>query len=155
VSEILQHEFWMRRALELARTAQTYGEVPVGAVVVQDNQMIGEGCNGPIGRTDPTAHAEMIAIRQAARTLKNYRMPDATLYVSVEPCTMCAGALVHARIKTLVFACTEPRAGAVVSSAQVLDNPGLNHKVEVLQGLMADESSILLRSFFTSRRENR
>jgi tRNA(adenine34) deaminase len=141
--------------MDLARTAQAYGEVPVGAVVVQDNQMIGEGCNGPIGRTDPTAHAEMIAIRQAARSMKNYRLPDATLYVTVEPCTMCAGALVHARIKTLVFACTEPRAGAIVSSAQVLDNPALNHKVEVLQGLLADESSLLLRTFFTGRRADK
>ncbi len=141
--------------MELARTAQDYGEVPVGAVVVQDNQMIGEGCNGPIGRIDPTAHAEMIAFRQAARNLNNYRMPDATLYVTVEPCTMCAGALVHARIRRLVFACTEPRAGAIVSSAQVLDNPALNHKVEVLQGLLADESSLLLRTFFTGRRADK
>ncbi|MBV1905230.1 MAG: tRNA adenosine(34) deaminase TadA [Pseudomonadales bacterium] len=145
----------MRKALELARTAQGYGEVPVGAVVVLDNQLLGEGCNGPIGRTDPTAHAEMLALRQAARALKNYRMPDATLYVTVEPCTMCAGALIHARIKTLVFAATEPRAGAIVSSAQVLDNPKLNHKVQVLHGLMAEESSVLLRSFFASKRAKR
>ena len=153
--DLLQHEFWMRKAMELARTAQSYGEVPVGAVLVRDNQIIGEGCNGPIGKTDPTAHAEIMAIRQAARTLKNYRLSDSTLYVTVEPCTMCAGALIHARINTLVFAALEPRAGAVVSTAQVLDNAALNHKVKVLHGLMAEESGLLLRSFFAGRRSQK
>ena len=124
-------EKWMQVALGLAAKAAQQDEVPVGAVVVRDNQIVGRGFNQPIGRHDPTAHAEIMALRDAASALGNYRLPGCTLVVTVEPCTMCAGALVHARIEQLIFGAREPRAGAVCSSAQVLDNPGLNHKVIV------------------------
>ncbi len=150
-----EHERWMRRALGLARASAASGEVPVGAVVVLDGEVIGESGNRPVAATDPTAHAEVLALRAAARKLGNYRMPGAILYVTVEPCTMCAGALVHARVATLVFGCTEPRAGAVVSTAAVLDNPGLNHRVAVMGGVLADESAALVRAFFASRRGER
>ena len=122
-------ETWMRAALELAQEAADQGEVPVGAVVVREGKIIGRGCNAPITKADPTAHAEINALREAAMTAGNYRLPGATLVVTVEPCTMCAGALLHARIETLVFGAREPRAGAVFSSAKVLENPGLNHRV--------------------------
>ena len=122
-------ETWMRAALELAQEAADQGEVPVGAVVVREGKIIGRGCNAPITKVDPTAHAEINALREAAMTAGNYRLPGATLVVTVEPCTMCAGALLHARIETLVFGAREPRAGAVFSSAKVLENPGLNHRV--------------------------
>lgn len=147
-----EHQTWMRRALDLARQAAAAGEVPVGAVLVRDGVVIGEGSNRPIGDHDPTAHAEMLAIRDGARRSGNYRLPGTTLYVSVEPCTMCAGALVHARIGTLVYGAPEPRAGAVESTSAVLANPGLNHRVTVLGGVLADESAALLKEFFTTRR---
>jgi len=143
---------WMRRALELAQTAAELGEVPVGAVVVLDGRAIGEGFNRPISNRDPTAHAEIVALRAAALALDNYRLTGATLYVTVEPCTMCAGALVHARIGRLVFGAPEPRAGAVVTTSQVLDNPGHNHRVDTTGGVLAAESGALLRTFFAARR---
>ena len=127
-------EEWMQVALELAREAARHDEVPVGAVVVRENQIIGRGFNQPISGHDPTAHAEIMALRDAAQTMGNYRLPGCTLVVTVEPCTMCAGALVHARIEQLIFGAREPRAGAVCSSSRVLDNPGLNHKVTVIEG---------------------
>ena len=145
-------EEWMRAALVLARQAATKGEVPVGAVVVRDEQIVGRGFNQPIGRHDPTAHAEIMALRNAAQTLGNYRLPGCTLVVTVEPCTMCAGALVHARIERLIFGAKEPRAGAVCSSARVLDNLGLNHKVTVNEGVLEKECRALMSGFFQGRR---
>ena len=143
----------MARALWLAQQAAAAGEVPVGAVVVRDGVVLGEGANGPIGGHDPTAHAEIVALRAAALTAGNYRLPDATLYVTIEPCTMCAGALVHARIGTLVFGTREPRAGAIVSTANVLDNAGLNHRIGVVEGVLAAQCADLLQRFFRARRD--
>ncbi|MFU8814240.1 MAG: tRNA adenosine(34) deaminase TadA [Pseudomonadales bacterium] len=147
-----QHLPWMRRALELAELAAAAGEVPVGAVVVLDGSIVGEGYNRPISATDPTAHAEILALRDAASRLGNYRLTGATLYVTMEPCTMCAGALVHARIATVVYGAAEPKSGAVESAAAVLDNPRLNHRVQVVSGVLADQAAGLLRSFFAGRR---
>ena len=146
-------EKWMQVALGLAAKAAQQDEVPVGAVVVRDNQIVGRGFNQPIGRHDPTAHAEIMALRDAASALGNYRLPGCTLVVTVEPCTMCAGALVHARIAQLIFGAREPRAGAVCSSAQVLDNPGLNHKVIVVEGVLEKECKALMSAFFKERRK--
>ena len=146
-------EKWMQVALGLAAKAAQQDEVPVGAVVVRDNQIVGRGFNQPIGRHDPTAHAEIMALRDAASALGNYRLPGCTLVVTVEPCTMCAGALVHARIAQLIFGAREPRAGAVCSSAQVLDNPGLNHKVTVVEGVLEKECKALMSAFFKERRK--
>jgi tRNA(adenine34) deaminase len=143
---------WMCRALELARSAQHAGEVPVGALVVRDGSLLGEGWNQPLALHDPTAHAEVVALRAAARAAVNYRLPGATLYVTIEPCAMCAGALVHARIARLVFAAREPRAGAVISNLALLDAPFLNHRVEWSEGPMAGESAALLQGFFRQRR---
>ncbi|MEZ7972047.1 MAG: tRNA adenosine(34) deaminase TadA [Pseudomonadales bacterium] len=146
-------EKWMQVALGLAAKAAQQDEVPVGAVVVRDNQIVGRGFNQPIGRHDPTAHAEIMALRDAASALGNYRLPGCTLVVTVEPCTMCAGALVHARIEQLIFGAREPRAGAVCSSAQVLDNQGLNHKVTVVEGVLEKECKALMSAFFKERRK--
>ncbi len=145
-------ETWMRAALVLAREASAHDEVPVGAVVVRDDQIVGRGFNQPIGRHDPTAHAEIMALRDAAGALGNYRLPGCTLVVTVEPCTMCAGALVHARIEQLIFGAKEPRAGAVCSSSRVLDNPNLNHKVAVVEGVLEKECKALMSAFFQARR---
>lgn len=145
-------EEWMRLALDLAGQARAAGEVPVGAVVVLDDEVIGRGFNQPISQHDPTAHAEIRAIRDAAARLGNYRLPGSTLVVTVEPCTMCAGALIHARIARLVFGAREPRAGAVTSTATVLGNAALNHRVEVVEGVLAEECSELMTSFFKERR---
>ena len=145
-------EEWMQVALGLAEEAARHDEVPVGAVVVRENQIIGRGFNHPISGHDPTAHAEIMALRDAAQTLGNYRLPGCTLVVTVEPCTMCAGALVHARIEQLIFGAREPRAGAVCSSSRVLDNPGLNHKVTVIEGVLEKECKALMSAFFQERR---
>ena len=145
-------EEWMQFALGLAKEAARHDEVPVGAVVVCENQIIGRGFNQPIGRHDPTAHAEIMALRDAAQTLGNYRLPGCTLVVTVEPCTMCAGALVHARIEQLIFGAREPRAGAVCSSSRVLDNPGLNHKVTVIEGVLEKECKAMMSAIFQERR---
>jgi tRNA(adenine34) deaminase len=145
-------EEWMQVALGLAEEAARHDEVPVGAVVVRENQIIGRGFNQPISGHDPTAHAEIMALRDAAQTLGNYRLPGCTLVVTVEPCTMCAGALVHARIEQLIFGAREPRAGAVCSSSRVLDNPGLNHKVTVIEGVLGKECKALMSAFFQERR---
>ena len=142
----------MRLALAEARRAGAADEVPVGAVVVCEDEVLGSGCNGAIGATDPTAHAEVCALRSAARHLGNYRLPGCTLYVTVEPCLMCAGALIHARIARLVYGAAEPKTGAVVSAAAVLDSPAANHRVEVTGDVLADESAALLKAFFTARR---
>ena len=145
-------EEWMQVALGLAEEAARHDEVPVGAVVVRENQIIGRAFNQPISGHDPTAHAEIMALRDAAQTLGNYRLPGCTLVVTVEPCTMCAGALVHARIEQLIFGAREPRAGAVCSSSRVLDNPGLNHKVTVIEGVLEKECKALMSAFFQERR---
>lgn len=144
--------YWMQHALRLAEQAEQAGEVPVGAVLVLNDEIIGEGFNRPIGGLDPTAHAEIIAIRHAAERLENYRLPETTLYVTLEPCLMCAGAMVHARIKELVYGAYDKRAGAVVSKAQLLDQPFLNHKVEHRGGLLADQCAHQLSAFFRVRR---
>lgn len=145
-------EYWMRLALEQARLAAAAGEVPVGAVLVREGELIGAGFNQPIGRCDPTAHAEVAALRAAAQNVANYRLPDTTLYVTIEPCAMCAGALVHARVKRLVFGAAEPRAGAVVSAARLLDGAQFNHRVAYEGGVLAQECAALMQSFFRERR---
>ena len=145
-------ERWMREALAEARLARGRGEVPVGAVVVLGGAIVGRGGNRPIQGADPTAHAEIVALREAARAAGNYRLTDAALYVTVEPCLMCAGALVHARIARLVFGAAEPRAGAVRSIMRVLDHPALNHRVEVAGGVLEPECTALMRAFFAARR---
>lgn len=146
------HERWMRAALDQALLALEVNEVPVGAVVVHDGQVVGAGFNQPISANDPTAHAEMVAMRSAARALGNYRLTGATVYVTVEPCFMCAGALVHARIATLVYGAPEPRSGAVESVAQALDNPALNHRVSAVGGVLEAECRELMQAFFRRRR---
>ena len=143
---------FMERALELAQQAAAAQEVPVGAVVVSDGQIIGEGWNQVISARDPTAHAECVALRDAAQRIGNYRLPASTLYVTLEPCTMCVGALVHARISRLVFAAREPRAGVVCSQASALDASYYNHRVVWEEGLLAEQSAALLQGFFQSRR---
>lgn len=146
-------EHWMSRCLELAAEAAKQGEVPVGALIVQEDRVIGEGYNQPVSAVDPSAHAEIVALRAAAQAVNNYRLPGATMYVSLEPCTMCAGALVHARISRLVFATSEPRSGAVISQSRILDSDYLNHRVEYQGGCLAGKSSELLKSFFRDRRQ--
>jgi tRNA(adenine34) deaminase len=142
----------MLEALELARQAEASGEVPVGAVVVLDGRVIGRGYNSPIGKADPTAHAETIAIREAAREVRNYRLTGATLYVTMEPCVMCAGALVNARIARLVFAARDLRFGGVRSKFRLADSELLNHQVEIVEGVCAADSAQMLQRFFSSRR---
>lgn len=145
-------QHWMQRALELARHAEAEGEVPVGAVIVLDNEIIGEGWNHPISGQDATAHAEIMALRQACESQQNYRLPGADIYVTLEPCVMCAGALVHARIRRLVYATSEPKTGAAGSCVDVFSLPNLNHRLQCESGLLAEESSELLRTFFRARR---
>jgi len=152
LDQVNSDEHWMRRALELARNAGDADEVPVGAVLVRDGEVIGEGWNAPIGRCDPTAHAEIVALRAAASAVSNYRLSGSTLYVTIEPCAMCAGALVHARVARLVFAAREPRAGAVVSNVGLLDAPFLNHRVAWSEGVCADDAARMMRDFFRRRR---
>ena len=143
---------WMREALELAAHAGELGEVPVGAVLVRDGVCIGRGFNAPIASHDPTHHAEIAAIRDASRQQHNYRLPGSTLYVTLEPCTQCFGALIHARVARLVFATTEPRAGVVGSQLRLQDMSFYNHRITVSGGLLADEAAQLLRTFFQGRR---
>jgi tRNA(adenine34) deaminase len=145
-------ERYMARALELARQAEAAGEVPVGAVIVKDGAIVAEGSNRPIGTCDPTAHAEIVALRAAGAALATYRLTGTTLYVTLEPCAMCASAMVHARVQRLVYAATDPRAGAAGSVFNVVQNPALNHRLEVEAGVMAEECGALLRSFFVARR---
>ncbi|VAW92892.1 tRNA-specific adenosine-34 deaminase [hydrothermal vent metagenome] len=146
---------WMKYAFKLALLAEQEGEVPVGAVLVKDDSIIGEGWNKPIMNHDPTAHAEIIALRHAAEKIQNYRLIDTTLYVTLEPCVMCAGAIVHARVKRVVFATADPRTGAAGSVFSILNSSELNHKVEVAQGELATESAELLQSFFRKKRKRR
>jgi tRNA(adenine34) deaminase len=147
------HERWMRMALELAGEAEADGEVPVGCVIVAGGEVIGQGRNSPIALLDPTAHAEMMAIRQAALAMSNYRLTDATLYATLEPCVMCAGALVMARIPRLVFGARDLRFGGVRAKFQIADSPVLNHRVEVIEGVLGAESTALLQKFFSTRRD--
>jgi tRNA(adenine34) deaminase len=145
--------YWMSRAIELAKEAARNGEVPVGAIIVLDNKIIGEGFNQPISSCDPTAHAEIIALRDAAKNTNNYRLLESCLYVTLEPCTMCAGAMIHSRIKRLIYAADETKAGAVKSQASLLDAPYLNHKIEVVAGICSAECSEIMSAFFAKRRQ--
>jgi tRNA(adenine34) deaminase len=147
--------FFMGFALAEARLARAAGEVPIGAIIVIENQIVGRGHNQPIGLSDPTAHAEMSAIRQAAQRVGNYRLTDATLYVTIEPCAMCSGAIVNARIRRLVYGATDLRAGAVDSVFQICTNSSLNHQVEVTSGVLAEASRELMQSFFKLRRKHK
>ena len=149
---MLPHESFMRLALEQAQEARRMGEVPVGAVVVIDGRVMGAGHNRPIAANDPTAHAEIEAMREAATRLGNYRLNGATLYVTVEPCMMCVGAMVHARIGTLVYGAPEPKAGAVASTDRAHERAALNHRVEVLGGVLEEECRALMQEFFEERR---
>jgi tRNA(adenine34) deaminase len=143
---------WMARALELAREAERAGEVPIGALVVLDDAVIGEGRNRPIGDHDPTAHAEVVALRAAARRVANYRLTGATLYVTLEPCPMCAMAMVHARVSRLCYGAPDPRQGAAGSVLDLCRHPAFNHRLEVEGGVAAAEAGALLRGFFKARR---
>jgi len=143
---------WMQHAIEMARRAESADEVPVGAVIVKDNNVISEGWNQPISTHDPTAHAEVIALRAAAKALENYRLVETTLYVTLEPCSMCAGAIIHARVKRIVIGAKDPRTGAAGSVFNLLNSEKLNHQVEIEQGVLEDECSILLKNFFKNRR---
>nr|WP_299244798.1 tRNA adenosine(34) deaminase TadA [uncultured Halomonas sp.] len=147
-------EFYMHRALDQARQALVAGEVPVGAVLVDSRgEIIGSGCNAPIARHDPSAHAEMQALRDAALRLGNYRLDDCTLYVTLEPCMMCSGAIIHARLARVVYGAAEPRAGMVESRANLIDQPWHNHRVTVVGGILASRSKRLLQTFFEQRRD--
>jgi len=152
--EALDHQF-MSRAMELARKAEALGEIPVGAVVVHNGEVIGEGFNLSITSNDPSAHAEMIAIREAGQYLNNYRLIDCTLYVTLEPCPMCAGLLVHSRISRLVFATTDMKTGSAGSVFNLVDNENLNHQVTVCAGIQAEECSQRLSAFFQRRRKEK
>ena len=145
-------EYWMQRAIALAEQADTFNEVPVGAVIVRDGALLGEGFNQPISSCDPSAHAEILALRQAALAADNYRLPGATLYVTIEPCAMCAGAIIHSRIERVVFAATEPKAGAVCSHLQLFDQAQMNHRVQWQGGILADEATTVMQAFFNRRR---
>ena len=143
---------WMDEALALAREAGARGEVPVGAVVVRDGAVIGRGGNAPIAASDPTAHAEIAAMRDAGRALGNYRLPGASLYVTIEPCAMCAGAILHARIARVVFGARDPKTGACGSVVDLFAEPRLNHHATVVEGVRADDCGALLSAFFAARR---
>src|SRR5271167_4052933 len=147
-------ELWMEEALREAQRALALGEVPVGAIVVCDGRVVGRGCNRPLTANDPTAHAEVLALREAGKALGNYRLLDCDLYVTVEPCAMCAGAITHARIRRLIYGAEDAKAGAVHSMLQVLNHPKLNHKVEVSSGVLAARCMHLLQSFFRQRRSD-
>ena len=148
----MDDEFFMRAALELARRAATAGEVPVGAIVVKGGEIIGRGFNAPISRLDPSAHAEMLALREAAQFLENYRLVDCQLFVTLEPCLMCAGAMMHARIAQLVYGASDPKTGACGSVVNMFSEPRLNHHTAVRGGVLAEECGQLLSNFFADRR---
>ena len=142
----------MRDALTQAHEGAAAGEVPVGAVIVRDGELIGRGRNGPIGAHDPTAHAEILALRDAATRVGNYRLPGCTLYVTLEPCVMCVGAFMHARVDRVVYGTTEPKAGAMESTQRAHEHPALNHRITVVSGVLAAESRELLQKFFRDQR---
>ena len=143
---------FMQRAFELAKKAEAHDEVPVGAVIVYQDKIIGEGWNQPISSDDPTAHAEIMALRDAGKKIGNYRIPNATIYVTLEPCTMCAGAIIHARLAKLVYAVDDPKTGACGSVFNLLQTEELNHKVEIDNGVMEEECRSLIQSFFKEKR---
>ena len=145
---------WMQAALELAKQAGEEGEVPVGAVVVKDGKIVGRGKNSPVAGNDPTAHAELLALRDAAQALGNYRLENCTLFVTLEPCTMCSGAIVNSRIARLVYGASEPRTGAAGSVVDIFSNTSLNHHTSVEGGILAEESRQLLQDFFMPKRVN-
>ena len=151
-AQYVTNETFMEAALDEARQAFAAGEVPVGAVLVVDGRVVARGHNQPISAVDPTAHAEIVALRAGARALGNYRLTEATLFVTVEPCLMCAGALVHARVREVVFGAAEPKAGALVSAARVLDTPGLNHRFAVTGGVLEAPCREIVQRFFRDRR---
>ncbi|MCF6202540.1 MAG: tRNA adenosine(34) deaminase TadA [Methylococcaceae bacterium] len=151
----LNDEQWMRYAIRLAQRAEDQGEVPVGAVLIKEENCIAEGWNTPIQKHDPTAHAEIMTIRQAGKVLNNYRLTKTTLYVTLEPCVMCMGAISHARIERLVFGAFDPNRGAVCNTLQLSDAPFLNHRIEWQGGVLENNCSSLLKSFFRSKREKK
>jgi tRNA(adenine34) deaminase len=142
----------MREALKEARQAAKRGEVPIGAVVVKDGQIIARGHNQPISKADPTAHAEVVALRKAAAKLNSYRLSGCSLYVTLEPCLMCAGAMIHSRIQTLIYGTADPKGGAVASLYNILEDARLNHRVKVIAGILEEESRDILKAFFKARR---
>lgn len=144
---------WMQHAITLAKYAESIDEVPVGAIIVIDNEIVSEGWNQPITENDPTAHAEIIALRSAAKALENYRLVNTTLYVTLEPCSMCAGALIHARVKRVVFGANDPRTGAAGSMFDILNTTKLNHQVEIEHGVLEAECAELLKQFFKNKRK--
>ena len=143
----------MGAALELAREARERGEVPVGAVLVMDGEIVGRGFNQPVSRNDPTAHAEIVALRQAGRETGNYRLPGSTMYVTIEPCQMCVGAMVHARVGRVVYGTPEPKAGAIESAMRAHEHPALNHRLEVTGRVLEDECRDVIQTFFKERRQ--
>ena len=152
VNRLNTDEFYMRRVMELAAQAGMAGEVPVGALVVRDGEVIGEGYNQPISGCDPTAHAEIVALRDAAANINNYRLTGCDLYVSIEPCTMCVGAMIHARVQRVIFGAKEPRAGALTSQLQLMDNNHFNHSIEWQGGLLEQECGDIMSEFFRRKR---
>jgi tRNA(adenine34) deaminase len=150
--EVVEHDRWMRRALALAAQAAAAGEVPVGALVVAGDRVLGQGHNQPIAASDPSAHAEIVALREAGLHAGNYRLPGARLYVTLEPCVMCAGAIVQARLDAVIYGAEDPRAGAAGSVFDVLNTDRLNHRVDLRAGVLADECALILKDFFKGRR---
>jgi len=150
----MDDEFFMREALSLARSAECLGEVPIGAVVVCEGVIVGRGFNSPIGESDPTAHAEIAALRDAARRLENYRLPGCEIFVTLEPCAMCAGAILHARLGRVIYGARDPKTGVHGSTIDLFANEQLNHHTEVVGGMLAAECGQLLSSFFAARRGN-
>ena len=150
--EISEDEFWMRQAIGLAARAESEDEVPVGAIVVHNGRKVGEGWNRTVTLNDPSAHAEILALRAAGETLGNYRLPGAVMYVTLEPCCMCAGAMIHARVKRVVFGAADPKTGAAGGRFSLLGEPGHNHRVETAGGCLQPECSTQLQSFFQRRR---
>jgi tRNA(adenine34) deaminase len=148
----VDHETFMAAALEQARLGLSAGEVPIGAVLVINDQIVASAFNQPISAVDPTAHAEIVVLREAARAIGNYRLVDATVYVTLEPCMMCVGALVHARVRQVVYGATEPKTGALVSTVRLLDIPQLNHRFDVTGGVLEDASRDLIQQFFRDKR---
>ena len=149
----MKDEYWMQMALELARKAEAAGEVPVGAVLVKDDQLLAEGRNQPIITHDATSHAEIMALREAGTKLTNYRLIDTIMYVTLEPCSMCVGAMIHARVARVVYGASEPRTGALGGAFDLLDANEHNHHFEVVSGVLAEESKAMMQDFFQSRRK--
>jgi tRNA(adenine34) deaminase len=145
-------ELWMREALAEARKAESAGEVPIGAIVLVNGKIVGRGHNHPIHLHDPSAHAEILALRQAARSMKNYRLPGSILIVTVEPCVMCVGAIVQARVEQVIYGAGDPKAGALHSHFRLANSPELNHSFEVISGILENECAVLMRNFFAGRR---